>query len=163
MNYKNLLENKYNIQKIIYLLEFEKDLLEAELVSIELGDNNDFNRLERYLQLSTIYRFCENQIQALKKQESESETKMYQDLYMQQNGNNYSDKEWWGIVLWFYIKKIYKKICLWKIQEKNNIFIKPKIKKYIIRKWGDIIVFYYLYYVRNIEIWHWFLKKIFEK
>ena len=99
LNYKNLLENKYDIQKIIYLLEFEKDLLEAELVSIELGDNNDFNRLERYLQLSTIYRFCENQIQALKKQESESETKMYQDLYMQQNGNNYSDKEWWGIVL----------------------------------------------------------------
>ena len=56
MNYKNLLENKYDIQKIIYLLEFEKDLLEEEIVSIELADDNDFNRLERYLQLSTIYR-----------------------------------------------------------------------------------------------------------
>ena len=122
MNYKNLLENKYNIQKIIYLLEFEKDLLEEEIVSIELADDNDFNRLERYLQLSTIYRFCENQIQGLKKQESESETTMYQDLYMQQNGNNYSDKEWWGIVLWFYIKKYIKRYAYGKYR-KRTIFL----------------------------------------
>lgn len=99
MNYKNLLEDKQNIQTQIYLLEFLKKELETKIKEIEEVPNDDITRLGKLYNLYITHISCQEQIRVLQSQEKISESQMYKDLYKQKYGEEKTEKDWRGIVL----------------------------------------------------------------
>lgn len=98
MIYNNYLDSKNEIEKIVKLLEEQKNQVETEIGAYTLEKEKSILDFQNYIKLTIIHNYYVREIRELKEKARVSESQFYKDLYIQKNGKE-SEKDWRGVIL----------------------------------------------------------------
>ena len=98
MIYNDYLSYKKDLEKIIELLEEQKNQVETEIGAYTFKREKSLLDFQHYLKLTMINSYYAKEIQDFREKARISESQFYKDLYIAKNGKE-SEKHWRGLVL----------------------------------------------------------------